>query len=54
MTTDPTPEQIGRAAVKWCREKERETGMDDILYFRHNWRALPGLKAYVVREVSDT
>lgn len=39
------------AAVKWCGEKERETSTDDIAYFRHNWRYLPGLRERVEIEL---
>lgn len=38
------------AALIWCGEKERETFIEDIEYFKHNWRSLPGLTSYVVRE----
>jgi hypothetical protein len=46
----PTPSQIDAAAKAWHGEKERETFHDDILYFRYNWRHLPGLRSYVERE----
>ena len=50
--TEPTKQQISRAAIRWCGNKERETDMDDIRYFEHNWRSLPGLRGYVEREVA--
>lgn len=43
---------INRAAVRWCGDKERETSMDDIIYFKRNWSALPGLKKYVEEELA--
>lgn len=52
QTTEPTWEEINSAAYKWCGQKDRETHYDDILYFKNNWWALPGLKAYVEREVA--
>jgi hypothetical protein len=42
------------AALKWCGEKDRETFPDDITYFKHNWRALAGLKEYVRAELERT
>lgn len=48
----PMAAAIDRAAIKWCDKKNRETGNDDILYFKNNWSALPGLQAYVLDEVS--
>lgn len=50
----PTQQQIHAAAIAWCGSKDRETGNDDVLYFRHNWSALPGLRAWVEREVAGT
>lgn len=38
---------VDRAALKWCGEKDRETFSSDVAYFKHNWRALPGLRKYV-------
>ena len=49
--TTPTPQQIDRAAWAWRNDKSRETDGSDDAYFRHNWQALPGLRAYVDREV---
>jgi hypothetical protein len=48
----PTSAEIDNAAIKWCGQKERETFYDDIVYFRHNWNALPGLKKFVDAEVA--
>jgi hypothetical protein len=42
-------EAVYAAALTWCGEKERETFIEDIEYFKHNWRSLPGLTSYVVR-----
>lgn len=44
-----TERDVSDAAIKWCGEKDRETSMDDIIYFKSNWRALPGLRVYVER-----
>lgn len=52
QTTEPTKDEITRAAHKWAGSKERETFYEDILYFSYNWSHLPGLKAYVDREVA--
>jgi hypothetical protein len=52
QTTEPTAAQVNAAAAKWCRDKERETDMDDIRYFKGQWRSLPGLRVYVEREVA--
>lgn len=52
-TLAPTDSEIRDAANKWCGDKERETFLSDVTYFRNNWRALNGLKAYVAREVSS-
>jgi hypothetical protein len=38
---------VYRAAILWCSRKDRETFPDDITYFEHNWRALPGLRKVV-------
>lgn len=38
------------AAIRWCGEKDRETFPGDIEYFKHNWRALPGLRKFVADE----
>ncbi|ABF71341.1 p093 [Rhizobium phage 16-3] len=43
---------VNRAAIRWCGEKDRETFMGDIIYFRANWSALPGLKKYVEEELA--
>ncbi len=51
--TAPTDRQIEAAAIRWCGEKDRETFPEDIEYFRNNWSALPGLRAYVDREIAD-
>lgn len=45
---------VDRAAITWCGRKERETGQDDIAYFKNNWRALPGLFICVVDELVRT
>jgi hypothetical protein len=50
--TTPTAAQINRAALAWCGAKDRETFHDDILYFRANWWALPGLRKWVEQEVA--
>lgn len=50
--TDVDPKLIERAAYRWCGKKERETFLDDILYFRNNWKTLPGLKRYVDEEIA--
>ncbi len=42
---------VSTAALTWCGEKDRETFQSDVDYFKHNWRALPGLTAYVDREL---
>jgi hypothetical protein len=46
------PKAVGAAAIKWCGEKDRETFPSDIEYFRTNWRALPGLRDYVLRALA--
>ena len=46
-TVEVTDEDINRAAFQWCGEKDRETSNDDILYFKSNWKALPGLRSRV-------
>ena len=46
------PKAVGAAATKWCGEKDRETFQSDIEYFRTNWRALPGLRDYVLRALA--
>jgi hypothetical protein len=51
--TEPTPQQVTRAAIKWCGEKDRETSLDDVIYFRENWRALPGLRSRVEAEIAN-
>jgi multidrug resistance efflux pump len=38
---------VSLAALKWCGRKERETFMEDIEYFKCNWRSLEGMKATV-------
>lgn len=48
---EPTPEEVHRAAIAWCGQKERETFPEDVQYFEANWRALPGLLDYVQREI---
>ena len=42
-----TEADIETAAIRWCGDKDRETFLGDIDYFKHNWRALPGLRKYV-------
>lgn len=49
-----TDDEVDRAAIKWCGSKEYETSLDDVEYFRCNWRSLPGLRAYVERELDAT
>lgn len=49
----PTANEIQAAAMAWCGDKDRETFASDAYYFRENWHALNGLKAYVAREVSS-
>lgn len=39
---------VDAAAAKWCAAKERPYDNDDMIYFRENWSALPGLRAYVI------
>jgi hypothetical protein len=39
---------VDGAAGKWCAAKERPFDNDDVIYFRENWSALPGLRAFVV------
>lgn len=46
-------ETVHRAAVKWCGEKDRETFPEDIAYFKHNWRTLPGFRDRVKTEALD-
>lgn len=53
MTT--TPEDlveriVSNAALTWCGKQERETFLEDITYFKCNWRALPGYQTYVLNE----
>ncbi len=48
----PTAEEIRMAGLRWCGDKERETFLEDEVYFRENWAAFPGLNEYVVREVA--
>lgn len=48
--TEPTKEQIHRAAIAWCGAKERETFPADVEYFKRNW-TVPGLRLWVGREV---
>jgi hypothetical protein len=52
LSRAPDRDEIRRAALKWCGQKGRETFMDDIRYFEAQWPYLPGLKAYVDREVA--
>jgi hypothetical protein len=49
----PTRDEIYVAGNKWCGDKERETFASDHYYFRENWSALNGLKAYVAREIAE-
>ena len=46
------PKAVGAAATKWCGEKDRETFQSDNEYFRTKWRALPGLRDYVLRALA--
>ncbi|QWY83274.1 hypothetical protein [Rhizobium phage RHph_X2_25] len=52
MDPEVLRQAVNRAAIKWCSEKDRETFMDDILYFRENWSALAGLRKYVEQELA--
>ncbi len=55
--TAPTVAEIAdavhRAAIEWCGEKERETSLDDVRYFEHNWRSFPGFKSRVDRILQE-
>lgn len=42
-----TQADIDAAAIQWCGEKDRETSLDDICYFKANWESLPGLRSRV-------
>jgi hypothetical protein len=53
MDKEALRQAIDKAAIRWCGEKERETFMSDVLYFKNNWTALPGLRAYVERELAN-
>lgn len=50
-TISPTDAQIELAAHKWAYNANREYAIGDIVYFRQNWRSLPGLRVYVESEV---
>jgi hypothetical protein len=49
MSAEEIARAVDAAAVEWCGEKERETFPEDIAYFKHNWRSLPGFKERVDR-----
>lgn len=49
---NPTDADISNAANKWCGEKDRETFYEDVIYFKHNWSALAGLRRYVEEAVA--
>lgn len=51
LTDEPTEAEISRAAWAWRNDKDRETDSSDDAYFRHNWRSLPGLRAYVQAQI---
>jgi len=51
---DFTNDVVYRAALAWCGKKDRETFPEDIAYFKNNWRALPGLRAYVEAEARSS
>jgi hypothetical protein len=42
-----TKADIHAAAIQWCGEKDRETSLEDIRYFKANWKSLPGLRGRV-------
>lgn len=46
MTSNPevTQADVEAAALYWVSKKDRETFPEDIEYFRHNWRALDGMR----------
>lgn len=48
---DPTQTEVQNAGHAWRNDKDRETDGSDQAYFEANWRSLPGLRAYVEREV---
>jgi len=52
MDPEKLRQAINRAATRWCGEKDRETFMADIIYFKSNWSSLPGLKKYVEEELT--
>jgi len=54
LRVKPTRKQIDAAAIQWCGQKDRETDMYDILYFRENWWALPGLRIFVDQETNPS
>lgn len=43
---DLTPEEIHRAAIAWCGQKERETFPEDVAYFKYHWWSAPGLRKF--------
>lgn len=50
--SEPTDNEISRAAHAWCGAKGRETFGIDIEYFVGNWRSLPGLQSFVDAEIA--
>lgn len=42
---------VEAAALVWVKNKNRETSLDDIQYFKSNWESLPGLRFLVEREI---
>lgn len=52
MDPEKLRKAINRAAARWCNDKDRETFMEDIIYFRNNWSSLPGLNRYVEEEMA--
>ncbi|MEZ2132497.1 MULTISPECIES: hypothetical protein [unclassified Sinorhizobium] len=53
MDPEVLKKAVSRAAIWWCSEKDRETFLDDIIYFKNNWSSLPGLKKYVEEELAS-
>ncbi len=50
--SEAAADEIYRAAIKWCGQKDRETFPEDVAYFQHNWTALAGLRSFVEAEVA--
>lgn len=48
----PTETDISRAACAWVNTKDTpDFDGSQCLYFKHNWRSLPGLRKFVEAEV---